>query len=145
MRFDDTNPAKEDMEYVNAILDDVRWLVAGATTTTQATTQASPAPAPWDGAVRHASDYFPVILEAALFLIKQGKAYVDDLSPEEMKTFRGTLTGRATKMIHSFIHLFMHHTIPLHHSLSFISTIYFPLLLYHNYHHNYLCSTLNYP
>jgi glutaminyl-tRNA synthetase len=89
MRFDDTNPAKEDMEYVNAILDDVRWLVAGATT------QASPAP--WDGAVRHASDYFPVIFEAATFLIKQGKAYVDDLSPEEMKTYRGTLTGRWAK------------------------------------------------
>ena len=109
MRFDDTNPAKEDMEYVTAILDDVRWLVAGSTHHA-----VSPAPDPWDGSVRHASDYFPVTLEAATYLIKQGKAYVDDLSPEEMKAYRVTLTGKAKYIIRSFIHLF----IALH--LSFI-------------------------
>ena len=82
MRFDDTNPAKEEIEYVNAILEDVRWLVEGDIS----------APAPWDGSVRHASDYFDITLQAAIYLIKQGKAYVDDLSAEEMKAYRGTLT-----------------------------------------------------
>lgn len=71
MRFDDTNPEKEDMEYVNAILDDVRWLVTGDTKAD---------PAPWDGAVRHASDYFQVIYDAAEYLIQNGLAYVDHLT-----------------------------------------------------------------
>ena len=82
MRFDDTNPAKEDIEYVNAILEDVRWLAAGDIK----------ASAPWYGEVRHASDYFQVTLDAAKYLIKQGKAYVDDLTPEQVKEYRGTLT-----------------------------------------------------
>ena len=82
MRFDDTNPAKEDIEYVRSILEDVRWLVSGDT-------NANP---PWDGEVRHASDYFQILYDAAMYLIKTGKAYVDDLSPEEMKVYRGTLT-----------------------------------------------------
>ncbi len=83
MRFDDTNPAKEDMEYVNSILDDVRWLI---TSDTKAN------PPPWDGAVRHASDYFDIIYNSAVFLIKNGLAYVDDLSADEMREYRGTLT-----------------------------------------------------
>ena len=83
MRFDDTNPAKEDMEYVNAILDDVRWLVSSDT---------KASPAPWSGEVRHASDYFQTIYDAALHLLRKGLAYVDDLTPEEMREFRGTLT-----------------------------------------------------
>lgn len=72
MRFDDTNPAKEDMEYVRSILDDVRWLVTGDT-------QANPPP--WHGPIRHASDYFPVLYAAAEYLIQQGLAYVDELTP----------------------------------------------------------------
>lgn len=82
MRFDDTNPAKEDIEYVNAILEDVRWLAGGDVDVN----------APWDGEVRHASDYFQVTLDAAIYLIKQGKAYVDDLTAEQVKEYRGTLT-----------------------------------------------------
>lgn len=73
MRFDDTNPAKEDVEYVNSILKDVRWLVTGKT--------GSDAEAPWFGEVRYASDYFQIIYESAEYLIKQGLAYVDELSP----------------------------------------------------------------
>lgn len=73
MRFDDTNPAKEDMEYITCILNDVRWLMTG---------QCNPPEdkVPWNGAVRYASDYFPQIYEAAEYLIGQGIAYVDDLS-----------------------------------------------------------------
>ncbi len=72
MRFDDTNPAKEDMEYVRSILDDVRWLVTG---------DISAEPAPWHGPIRHASDYFQTLYDAAEYLIQQGHAYVDDLTP----------------------------------------------------------------
>lgn len=72
MRFDDTNPAKEEIEYVNAILDDVRWLVTGDTKAS------SP---PWHGDIRHASDYFDVIYNSAEYLIKNGLAYVDELTP----------------------------------------------------------------
>ncbi|WP_367381447.1 glutamine--tRNA ligase/YqeY domain fusion protein [Stenotrophomonas cyclobalanopsidis] len=74
LRFDDTNPAKEDPEYVAAIQDDVRWL--GFT---------------WNE-LRHASDYFQTYYLAAEKLIKQGKAYVCDLSAEEVRAYRGTLT-----------------------------------------------------
>ena len=84
MRFDDTNPAKEDMEYVNSILEDVRWLVGGTTNVDD--------PAPWFGDVRHTSDYFDTLYDAAEFLIKEGKAYVDELSPEQVREYRGTLT-----------------------------------------------------
>lgn len=82
MRFDDTNPAKEDMEYVRSILDDVRWLVTGDT-------QANPPP--WHGPIRHASDYFPVLYAAAEYLIQQGLAYVDDLTPGMRGRFSGVL------------------------------------------------------
>ncbi len=74
LRFDDTNPTKEEEEYVQSILQDVRWL--GYT---------------WDE-LRFASDYFDQLYEWAIDLIKQGKAYVDDLSPEEIRAYRGTLT-----------------------------------------------------
>jgi glutaminyl-tRNA synthetase len=83
MRFDDTNPAKEDLEYVHSILDDVRWLITGKTSIT---------PPPWDGPVRNASSYFQVLYDAAEYLILQQLAYVDDLSLEQMREYRGTLT-----------------------------------------------------
>jgi glutaminyl-tRNA synthetase len=74
LRFDDTNPEKEDMEFVQAIENDVRWLGYE-----------------WSE-LRHASDYFPRLYELAVNLIEQGKAYVDSLNAEEIRTFRGTLT-----------------------------------------------------
>lgn len=74
LRYDDTNPAKEDMEYINSIEEDVRWLG-------------------FQWAERlWASDYFDKMYEAAVELIKKGKAYVCQLSAEEMKEYRGTLT-----------------------------------------------------
>ncbi|MBD8695742.1 glutamine--tRNA ligase/YqeY domain fusion protein [Stenotrophomonas sp. CFBP 13718] len=74
LRFDDTNPAKEDPEYVAAIQDDVRWLGFE-----------------WNE-LRHASDYFEAYYLAAQKLIRDGKAYVCDLSAEEVRAYRGTLT-----------------------------------------------------
>ena len=74
LRFDDTNPAKEDPEFVRAIQDDVRWLGFE-----------------W-ASLRHASDYFEVYYLAAEKLIKDGKAFVCDLSAEEVRAYRGTLT-----------------------------------------------------
>ena len=74
LRFDDTNPAKEDPEYVVAIQDDVRWLGFE-----------------W-AALRHASDYFEVFYRSALKLIADGNAFVCDLSAEEVRAYRGTLT-----------------------------------------------------
>ncbi len=75
LRFDDTNPEKESMEYANAIVEDVRWLGFQ-----------------WDGPVRWASDYFPQLYDYAEELIRKGLAYVDDLTPEQMREYRGTLT-----------------------------------------------------
>ena len=74
LRFDDTNPLKEDTEYVNAIMEDVRWLGYD-----------------WDG-LFFASDYFEEMYRRAVLLIRKGKAYVDDSSPEEIRRMRGTLT-----------------------------------------------------
>lgn len=74
LRFDDTNPAKEDPEYVEAIKDDVRWLGFE-----------------W-AELRHASDYFEVFYRAAIKLIEDGKAYVCDLDAEQVRAYRGTLT-----------------------------------------------------
>ncbi|CAA9310573.1 MAG: Glutaminyl-tRNA synthetase [uncultured Lysobacter sp.] len=74
LRLDDTNPAKEDPEYVRAIQDDVQWLGFE-----------------WN-ALRHASDYFEVFYLAAEKLIRQGDAYVDDLTADEVREYRGTLT-----------------------------------------------------
>ncbi len=76
LRFDDTNPEKESEEYAQSIQDDVRWLGFQ-----------------WDGPVRWASDYFEALYGYAVELIRQGKAYVCDLSPEEMREYRGTLTA----------------------------------------------------
>ncbi len=75
LRFDDTNPEKENEEYALAIQDDVRWLGFQ-----------------WDGDVRWASDYFEALYNFAVELISKGLAYVDDLTPEQMREFRGTLT-----------------------------------------------------
>jgi glutaminyl-tRNA synthetase len=78
MRFDDTNPAKEDIEYVNAILRDVKWLTTGEVSpSVDETAQKNP----WNGEVRHASDYFQAIYDAAMYLVKTGMAYVDDSTP----------------------------------------------------------------
>lgn len=85
MRFDDTNPEKEEMEYIRSILDDVRWLVGGGE-------EKEKDGEPWFGAVRHASDYFQKLYDGAEYMIQQGKAYVDDLTAEEMRGYRGTLT-----------------------------------------------------
>lgn len=74
LRLDDTNPTKEDTEYVDAIMDDIKWLGFN-----------------WDH-VYYASDYFPIIHEMAIKLIKKGKAYVDDLTADEIRQYRGTLT-----------------------------------------------------
>ena len=74
LRFDDTNPEKEEEEYVNAIIEDVKWLGFK-----------------WSG-LYHASDYFQQLYDYAVDLIKQGKAYVDSLSAEEIREYRGTLT-----------------------------------------------------
>ncbi|MGG0718540.1 glutamine--tRNA ligase/YqeY domain fusion protein [Robertmurraya massiliosenegalensis] len=74
LRFDDTNPLKEDQEYVDSIKEDVKWLGYD-----------------WDG-LRFASDYFEEMYNKAVLLIKKGKAYVDDLSADEIREHRGTLT-----------------------------------------------------
>ena len=75
LRFDDTNPEKENQEYAQSIQDDVRWLGFQ-----------------WDGEVRWASDYFEQLYQYAVELINKGLAYVDDLTPEQMREYRGTLT-----------------------------------------------------
>ncbi|MFQ5583319.1 MAG: glutamine--tRNA ligase/YqeY domain fusion protein [Calditrichia bacterium] len=75
LRFDDTNPIKEEHEYVEAIKEDVRWLGYD-----------------WGNRLYYASDYFEKLYEFAIQLIKKGKAYVDDLSAEEIREYRGTLT-----------------------------------------------------
>ncbi|OLO42197.1 glutamine--tRNA ligase [Alkalihalophilus pseudofirmus] len=74
LRFDDTNPLKEDQEFVDSIKEDVTWLGYD-----------------WDG-LFYASNYFDEMYERAVLLIKKGLAYVDDLSAEEIRTYRGTLT-----------------------------------------------------
>ena len=74
LRFDDTNPEKEEQEYVDSIMKDVRWLGFE-----------------WEG-LYYASDYFDQLYEWAIKLIKDGKAYVDDLSADEIRQYRGTLT-----------------------------------------------------
>jgi glutaminyl-tRNA synthetase len=75
LRFDDTNPTKEDVEYVDAIKDDVRWLGFD-----------------WDDRLYFASDYFEQLYEYAVHLIRTGKAYVDSLTADEIREYRGTLT-----------------------------------------------------
>lgn len=73
LRFDDTNPSKEDVEYIDSIINDVRWLGFD-----------------WEDRLFYASDYFEKMYDYAVSLIKAGKAYVCDLSPEEIRKYRGT-------------------------------------------------------
>ena len=75
LRYDDTNPAKEDVEYIDSIKEDVRWLDFD-----------------WGEHEYYASDYFEQLYEYALQLVQEGKAYVDDLSADEIREYRGTLT-----------------------------------------------------
>ncbi|WP_438335585.1 glutamine--tRNA ligase [Edwardsiella tarda] len=76
LRFDDTNPVKEDIEYVESIKRDVQWLGFE-----------------WSGAVRYSSDYFDQLHQYAIELISKGLAYVDELSAEQIREYRGTLTS----------------------------------------------------
>ncbi|MEK7441479.1 MAG: glutamine--tRNA ligase/YqeY domain fusion protein [Chloroflexota bacterium] len=75
LRFDDTNPVKEEVEYVDSIMEDIRWLGYS-----------------WDDRLFYASDYFEQLYEYAVRLIKKGKAYICDLTADEVRQFRGTLT-----------------------------------------------------
>jgi glutaminyl-tRNA synthetase len=75
LRFDDTNPSREETEYVDSIIEDVKWLGGD-----------------WEGRLFYASDYFGQLYEWAVRLIKAGKAYVCDLTPDEVRKQRGTLT-----------------------------------------------------
>jgi glutaminyl-tRNA synthetase len=75
LRFDDTNPAKEEEEYVDAIMEDIKWLGYD-----------------WEDRLYFASDYFDQLYDFALVMIKDGKAYVDDLSADQIREYRGTLT-----------------------------------------------------
>src|SRR5512136_24675 len=84
-RFDDTNPSKEDIEYVESIMADVRWLGFD-----------------WDDRLYYASDYFDRLYEYAVHLIKEGKAYVDDLSADEIRRHRGTLTEPGIESPHRY-------------------------------------------
>lgn len=81
LRFDDTNPAKEEVEFIEAIKQDVSWLGFN-----------------WSGEPRYSSDYFDTLYHFALELIKKGLAYVDELSPEQIREYRGSLTtaGKAS-------------------------------------------------
>ena len=79
LRYDDTNPGKEDEEFVRAIERDVRWLGFD-----------------WQSRLTHASDYFEALYEAAVMLIEKGLAYVDSLSAEDIRRYRGTLTEAGT-------------------------------------------------
>ena len=80
MRFDDTNPTKEKTEFVESILNDIKWLGAD-----------------WEDRLFFASDYFEQMYEGAVKLIKKGKAYVSDLSADEIREYRGTLTEPGKK------------------------------------------------
>ena len=75
LRFDDSNPEKENIQYVDAIIADIRWLGFN-----------------WGERLFYASDYYPQLYDFAVQLIQAGKAYVDDLSPEQIRQYRGTLT-----------------------------------------------------
>ena len=89
MRMDDTNPTKEDEEYVESILEDVKWIQSGLY---EGGSDDKNEATPWEGVVRKTSSYFDTIYECAEALILQGDAYVDSLSAEEMREYRGSLT-----------------------------------------------------
>jgi glutaminyl-tRNA synthetase len=80
LRFDDTNPSKEETEYVDSIIEDVRWLGGD-----------------WEGRLFYASDYFEQLYDWAVQLIKAGKAYVCDLSPDEFAGSAGPSPSRARR------------------------------------------------
>ena len=80
LRFDDTNPEKEEMEYINSIQEDIKWLGFD-----------------WGKKIYYASDYFDQLYEWAVLLIKEGKAYVEDLTAEQIREYRGTLTAPGKK------------------------------------------------
>ncbi len=82
--MDDTNPLTEDAKYVEAIKDSVKWLGFE-----------------WNGDVRYTSDYFETLYNYAKELIKMGKAYVDSLSEEEIKEYRGTVTQAGKRSIYA--------------------------------------------
>ena len=88
MRFDDTNPTKEKIEFVNSQLEDIKWLGAD-----------------WEDRLFFASDYFEQMYEGAVKLIRKGKAYVSDLSADEIREYRGTLTepGKEDPGVHRSI------------------------------------------
>jgi glutaminyl-tRNA synthetase len=90
MRLDDTNPSKESEEYVESILEDVRWIQRGLEGFDG--DREGEVEGPWYGKVRKTSDYFELIYDAAVMLIKRGEAFVDELTAEEMREYRGTLT-----------------------------------------------------
>jgi glutaminyl-tRNA synthetase len=92
MRLDDTNPSKEEVEYVNSILEDVLWIQQGLFEHDTSDTASDSSQHPWEGKVRKTSDYFDTIYECAVALITSGDAYVDSLTAEEMREYRGTLT-----------------------------------------------------
>jgi len=94
MRLDDTNPTKEDIEYVESILEDVKWIQSDLYENHKKDNNNDDEDivVPWEGNVRKTSDYFDIIYECAEALIKQGDAYVDSLSATEMREYRGTLT-----------------------------------------------------
>ncbi|MDR0929804.1 MAG: glutamine--tRNA ligase/YqeY domain fusion protein [Oscillospiraceae bacterium] len=75
LRFDDTNPAKEETEFVDGVMEDIRWMGFD-----------------WDGGLFYASEYYEQCYDYAVDLIRRGLAYVDELSPEELRAYRGTLT-----------------------------------------------------
>ena len=83
LRFDDTNPVTEDLEFMNSIMEDVKWLGFS-----------------WDDRLYNASDYFEKLYEAAVHLIKNGKAYVDSLTADEIREHRGTLTQAGKESPH---------------------------------------------
>lgn len=83
LRFDDTNPTKEEEEYVNSIMEDVRWLGFD-----------------WEDRLFYASDYFDQLYEWAIKLIKEGKAYVDDMTAGDISEFRGTVTTSGKESPH---------------------------------------------
>ncbi len=83
VRFDDTNPTTEDVEYVEAIKADVRWLGFD-----------------WDDRLYYASDYFERLYDFAVRLVERGKAYVDDLDAQQIRTYRGTLTAPGRESPH---------------------------------------------
>ena len=81
LRFDDTNPEKESQEYIDAIIEDVRWLGYD-----------------WHGDVLYASSYFDQLYEWARHLVREGKAYVCDLSADEAREYRGSLDRKSTRL-----------------------------------------------